>query len=93
MVMVNESFISCYYFLLLVNIVFYRLDVKISIVIVFICVFIGLVCFCVIVLNLMVFLGVLRKFDFCNVYNILILFFVIFDFLVGLIILLLFVVY
>lgn len=78
--------IVCYYFcLLVINIVCYELDNKMIFVIVFICVFMVLVCFCVIVVNVMVFFGVLRKLELWNVYNILILFFVILDLVIGLV--------
>lgn len=93
MVMANESFTSCHHLPLPVNTVPYRPDVKTSIVTVFTCVFIGLACPCAIVLNLMVFLGVLRKPDLRNVYNTSILFLATSDLLAGLITLPSFVVY
>lgn len=83
----------CEDFLLRVNVVLYSFDSKMFIVILFICVFIGLVCFGVIVVNVLVFMGILCKFEFCNVYNMFILFFIVLDILKVFIFMLIFIVY
>ena len=81
----NDLIKVCQHLPLRVNTVPYSPDNKTFIVTVFTCVFIGLVCPCAIVANVMVFLGILRKSDLRNVYNTSILFLATSDLLTGLI--------
>lgn len=89
----NDSLKVCQDFPLRVNMVPYSPDNKTFIVTVFTCAFVGLVCPCAIVANVMVFPGILRKTDLRNVYNTSILFLATSDLLTALITLPTFVVY